>query len=62
MLNAFKFKAKRCCSKEHESVVRNIGSCEMKSNTARERHACYRQAAKASGDRARACIMAAGDD
>lgn len=60
MLSAFKFKAKQCCSKEYERLVRQLGSCEMESNTAGERHNCYRKAAKVSGLRAKAC-MAAGN-
>lgn len=56
MMNAFKRKAKRCCSKEYEHLVHKIGSCETASNTSKERHSCYRQAAKRSGTRARKCI------
>ena len=56
MMNAFKTKAKRCCSQEHNRLVRRLGSCEMASNTSGERHACYRQEAKASGRRARQCM------
>ena len=57
MMNAFKFKAKRCCSKAYERLVRKIGSCEMESNTPGERHACYRQVARASGRQAKACMV-----
>ena len=60
MLNAFKSKAKRCCSHEYDQLVRRLTSCEMESNTGAERHACYRQAAKTSGRRARQC-MAVGN-
>jgi hypothetical protein len=56
MLNAFKAKAKRCCIREHEQLVHKLGSCEMVSNNAAERHSCYRREAKASGARAKACI------
>jgi len=56
MMNAFIAKAKRCCSQEHEQLVRRLGSCEMESNTVGERHDCYRRAAKVSGARAKACI------
>jgi hypothetical protein len=56
MMNAFKFKAKRCCSKEYERLVRKIGSCEIESNSSGERHDCYRQAAKVSGARAKQCM------
>jgi len=57
MMNAFKAKAKRCCSKEYERLTHKLGSCEMESNTAGERHACYRKTAKESGVRAKQCIM-----
>ena len=56
MLNAFKFKAKRCCSAEYERLVHKLGSCEKESNSPEERHDCYRQAARESGSRARKCI------
>jgi hypothetical protein len=56
MMKAFKFKAKRCCSKEYGRLVRKIGSCEIESNSPGERHDCYRRAAKASGSRAKQCM------
>jgi len=56
MMNAFKSKAKQCCSKEYERVVRQVGACEIESNSSAERHACYRRAARESGRRARGCI------
>lgn len=56
MLNAFKSKTKRCCSEAHERLMHQLGACEKESNTPGERHACYRQAAKASGRRAKACM------
>ena len=56
MLNAFQGKSKRCCRREHENIVRDLGHCEMESNNADERHHCYRRAAKAGGDRARQCM------
>ncbi len=59
MMNAFKSKAKQCCTKAHERLTHRLVACEMESDTADERHACYRRAAKISGRRAKAC-MAAG--
>lgn len=56
MMNAFIAKAKRCCTQEHEQLVRQLGSCEMESNNAGESHDCYRRTAKVSGARAKACI------
>jgi len=56
MINAFKSKAKRCCSTEYARLARRLGSCEMESNTSEEKHACYRRAAKTSGRRAKQCI------
>ena len=56
MMNAFKTKSKQCCAAEYERVVRQVGACEMESNSAGERHACYRKVAKESGHRARSCI------
>ncbi len=59
MMNAFKTKAKRCCTKAYERLTPRLVSCEMESNMPKERHACYRRAAKMSGRRAKDC-MAAG--
>lgn len=56
MLKASKTKAKRCCAREHEQLVHKLGSCEIVSNTAGERHSCYRREAKNSGARAKACM------
>ncbi len=58
MMNAFKSKAKRCCTKESQRLTHRLVSCEMESNTPEQRHACYRRAAKISGRRAKACITA----
>jgi hypothetical protein len=57
MLNASRTKAKRCCSREHEQLVRRIGSCEIESNNTGQRHNCYRREAKNSGARAKACMV-----
>jgi hypothetical protein len=46
MMNAFKTKSNQCCAAEYERVVRQVGACEMESNFAGERHACYRKVAK----------------
>ena len=59
MMNAFKSKAKRCCSREYERLVHKIGACEVESKTSNERHSCYRKAARESGTRARKCIAQA---
>jgi hypothetical protein len=56
MMNAFKSKAKRCCTIAYEGLTHRLVSCEMESNTPEQKHACYRRAAKISGRRAKACI------
>ena len=56
MMNAFKSKAKRCCNNAYERLLRQLVSCEMDANGAEQRHDCYRQAAKASGAHAKACM------
>ena len=56
MKKALKVKAKNCCSKENERLMRRLESCEKQSSTSEERHACYRRAAKTGGRRARECI------
>ena len=56
MMNAFKSKAKRCCSIAYEQLTHRLGSCEKESNTPEQRHDCYRRAAKKSGHRAKQCI------
>lgn len=56
MRNAFITKSSRCCTQEHDLLVRKLGACEMESNTPGERHDCYRKAAKESGRRAKKCM------
>ncbi len=58
-MDVSKAKAKRCCSTEYDRLVRELGSCEMESNSSGERHNCYRRAAKQSGRRSRECMHAA---
>jgi len=58
MMNAFKPKAKRCCTKEYQRLTHRLVSSEMESNTPEQRHACYRRTAKISGRRAKACMAA----
>jgi len=56
MMNAYKSKAKRCCTKEYDRLTHRLGSCEVEFNTPEQRHACYRRVAKTSGRQAKACI------
>ena len=56
MMDPFTTTAKRCCRREHALLVRKLGACEMESNSADERHACYRRTAQSSGARAKACM------
>ena len=50
-------KAKKCCSHEHDRLVKNISSCDSNFENPAERHRCYRVAAKRSGRRSKKCVF-----
>jgi len=50
-------KAKRCCSHEHDRLVKNLSTCDSQFETPAERHRCYRVAARRSGRRSKKCIL-----
>ena len=50
-------KARNCCTAERGRLVARLDACDTKSRTHAERRRCYRSAARASGRRARKCIV-----
>jgi len=50
-------KAKKCCSHEHDRLIKNLSSCDRQFETPAEQHRCYRVAAKISGRRSKKCIL-----
>ncbi|THB74693.1 MAG: hypothetical protein D3926_21485 [Desulfobacteraceae bacterium] len=57
MLDSVNIKAKSCCSKEKERLVRELYECDYETTSPEERHLCYRWAAKKSGHRAKQCMI-----
>lgn len=51
-------KARECCSKEKESLMKALEKCEFCADDNEAFHNCYRAAARESGERARACMIA----
>jgi hypothetical protein len=56
-MDHLKRKAKLCCSREHERLVGELGTCDHRATSARQRHECYRTAARKSGRRSKKCII-----
>lgn len=50
-------KARQCCSLEKTHLVEALRKCDLCSTSYEAFHQCYRDAAKESGQRARACII-----
>jgi hypothetical protein len=51
-------KARECCSKEKERLIKALEKCEFCADDHEAFHNCYRTAARESGERARACMIA----
>lgn len=50
--------SKACCSLEKKHLVEVLRACDYCTESLEERHQCYKKAAKESGRRARACLIA----
>lgn len=47
----------RCCSEEKHRLMDVLRTCDYCTESLEERHLCYRNAARNSGERAKACIF-----
>ena len=47
----------KCCSMEKKKLIKEIEKCNFSTSNYEEFHDCYRQAARESGKRSRACIV-----
>jgi hypothetical protein len=56
MKNFFGPIVKNCCILEKGRLVDALMACDYCTESIEERHSCYRETAKESGRRARACI------
>jgi hypothetical protein len=50
-------KSAKCCSMEKERLMKELEKCNFCSDDYEEFHNCYREAARESGERSRACII-----
>lgn len=57
MASSIPIKARGCCLKEKQRLMKTLGKCDLWSNSAKERHKCYQSAARESGKRSRQCII-----
>jgi hypothetical protein len=48
--------ASKCCSMEKKRLVAELEKCNFCTDNYEEFHNCYRQAARESGQRSRACL------
>ncbi len=51
-----KSRAKACCVKAHQQLVKDLEHCDSPALTPEEKHRCYRHSAWRSGRQARRCI------
>jgi hypothetical protein len=49
--------AKKCCSVEHERLIKRLERCDLRARTDADRHLCYTKAARRSGLRSQTCIL-----
>jgi hypothetical protein len=52
-------RASRCCSTERRRLVDELRACDCSSTSYEEHSRCYQEAAYASGQRSKHCILAA---
>lgn len=57
MLDKYKEKAKACCSKEHERLLKNLEVCDRTYSASSEHQRCYQIAARRAGRRSKKCII-----
>jgi hypothetical protein len=57
MRKSISIHARNCCKQEKERVVDGLQFCEISSSNRAQWSACYRKTAKASGERARKCLL-----
>ena len=57
MSKSSKQSAASCCSMEKQRLVEEIKKCDFCSDSYEDLHRCYRSAARASGDRAKSCMI-----
>jgi hypothetical protein len=50
-------KSRDCCLKEKKRLVKTLRTCDLWSPGSEERHNCYRNAARESGQHSRQCIL-----
>ncbi|MCF8092854.1 MAG: hypothetical protein K9K40_10405 [Desulfotignum sp.] len=57
MTKSINITARQCCSREKEILKQELIECDDNTYSRDERHACYRWAAKKSGQRSRRCLI-----
>lgn len=57
-----KEKMKDCCRKAHDKLIDHLQHCDTASQSAEQKHHCYRHAAWQSGRQSRRCIDEARSD
>jgi hypothetical protein len=55
-MNAINIMARKCCSVEHDRLMKRLDRCDSRARTESERHLCYMKAARKSGLRAKSCV------
>ncbi|EMS79897.1 hypothetical protein Dpo_3c00390 [Desulfotignum phosphitoxidans DSM 13687] len=59
MVDLLNIKARECCVREKNRLVKKLRNCDSTSKNPEERHQCYRSAALKSGSNSRHCLISA---
>jgi hypothetical protein len=55
-MDSISINARRCCSVEHDRLLKRLDRCDLRARTDAERHLCYKKAARKSGLRSKSCV------
>jgi hypothetical protein len=57
MADVLNIRARQCCTREKDRLVKELRKCDSSAQSPEERHQCYRSAAIKSGSNSRQCLI-----
>lgn len=57
MADVLNIRARQCCTREKDRLVKELRKCDSSAPNPEERHQCYRAAAIKSGSNSRQCLI-----
>jgi len=57
MADVLNIRARQCCTREKNRLVKELRKCDYSAQNPEERHQCYRSAAIKSGAKSRHCLI-----